>query len=140
MVLGSIPAFPHRTQGRWCVERVRGLHNSHLHGGDIRPVTSFQTSQPNVVLIPTWSPSSKKGGATPSKRFIRAKHGHNILVSSRKKLYCLTNSASSISSVKSSMVFRLGMFLTIHVSGVLEIGITDQGNWMHTLREQTLFS
>ena len=30
-----------------------------------------------------------------------------------------------------SMVFRLGMFLTIHVSAVIEIGITDQGNWMY---------
>ena len=29
------------------------------------------------------------------------------------------------------MVFRLGMFLTTDVSGVIEIGITDQGNWMH---------
>ena len=31
------------------------------------------------------------------------------------------------------MVFRLGTFLTIHVSAVIEIGIIDQGSRMHDL-------
>ena len=36
----------------------------------------------------------EEGSATLCKRFIRAKHRNNILISKRKKLYCLTNLAS----------------------------------------------
>ena len=122
--------LPHRTPSRWCVERMRGLHISNLHGNDLLLVTICTNSRPNAVFLSPWSPGWK-GAQHYTKKLIRAKHRHNILISKRKKLYCLTNLASSISSVKSLMVVRLGMFLTIHVSGVIEIGITDQINWMH---------
>ena len=60
----------------------------------------------------------------------QTQHSHQLV--KEIVLYCLTNPASSNSSVKSSMVFRLGMFFfTIHVSAVIEVGISDQRNWMH---------
>ena len=109
---------------------MQGLHNNSLPGDGLRPVTICPTSRHNVVLIPPWSQSWKKGAQHWAKRFMRAKQRAQHSYQQVKEIIPSNNPASSISAVKSSMVLRLGVFFLIHVSVVIEIGITDQRNWM----------
>ena len=42
----------HQTPGRWCVERMRGLHHSTLHGDcSLLLVTTSPNSRPNAAFI-----------------------------------------------------------------------------------------
>ena len=95
-------------------------------------LTSDTTSRPNVALTAPWLPDWKNGAQHQKTGSCEPNTDTTYSsTSGRSCMYCLTNSALSISSVKSSMVFCLEMFLTIHESDIIEIDIIDQRNWMH---------
>ena len=108
-----------------------GLHNSNLHANDLLLVTTCPNPRPNAVFTSPLSQSWKEEAQHYAESSSETNTDATCSSVGRKKFYCPTNPASSISSVNSLTVVRLGMFLTIHVSVVIEIGITDQGNWMH---------
>ena len=90
-------------------------------------------SRPSVALIAPWSPGKKKGeqhyaqgSQEPNTDTTFSSVGErNCTVLSDKscliELLCEIFDGVSIGNV----------FFTIHVSAVIEVGISDQRNWMH---------
>ena len=104
---------------------MRGLHNGDLLGdwsSSCDKLSDFTTHCGGDVAMVT---RLEEGSATQSKSFIRAK---TQTQHSRQKVKEIV--LSDKSCFIDLLCQRLRMFSTIHVNGVIEIGITDQGNWM----------
>ena len=72
----------------------------------------------------------EEGSATLSNKVHESQTDAQHSYQQVKEIIPSNNPVSSISAVKSSTVFRLGVFFLIHVSVVIGNGITDQRNWM----------